>query len=320
MKQLFIFSLPRAGSTLLQRVLMGHEKIASVSEPWILLPQVYSLRNEGHLSEYSSRLSSQGINNLINKLPNKRDDYYESLGGFIKDIHCKLSSGEEYFLDKTPRYYYIIDEIKSIFPDSKFIFLFRSPEQVYSSMLKTWSNNRLTPFLGSYYDLTVGLQKLSEGYQRHERDSIGVNYEEFVSNPERELKRILDYLQLSYDSSILESFIKQDVKSSLGDPTGSIKYSQISKESLGKWKDNIDTYVKKKVVSRTIRKIDEKSLSLQGYNREEIINSINGLKINYSLREFRDLSDYVSNYFVRKFHLNILMSESFGWTKRKFFS
>jgi len=39
---IFILSLLRAGSTLLQRILMGHKDIASVTEPWFLLPFVDS--------------------------------------------------------------------------------------------------------------------------------------------------------------------------------------------------------------------------------------------------------------------------------------
>ena len=35
---IFLFSLPRSGSTLLQRVLMSHKDIASVAEPWLMLP------------------------------------------------------------------------------------------------------------------------------------------------------------------------------------------------------------------------------------------------------------------------------------------
>ena len=53
---IFVFSLPRSGSTLLQRVLMSHNDISSVAEPWILLPQIYSLKKEGTLSEYSPKL------------------------------------------------------------------------------------------------------------------------------------------------------------------------------------------------------------------------------------------------------------------------
>lgn len=41
---LFLLSLPRSGSTLAQRFLAAHDAIARASEPWILLPYLYTLR------------------------------------------------------------------------------------------------------------------------------------------------------------------------------------------------------------------------------------------------------------------------------------
>jgi len=321
MKQVFIFSLPRSGSTLLQRVLMGHNKINSVSEPWIMLPQLYSLKIDGHLSEYSSKLSYNGINDFIERLPNKKDDYYESLRKFIDDLQSKLSSNNEiYFLDKTPRYYYIIDELRAVFPEAKFIFLFRSPEQIYSSMTKTWSNNRLKPFLGSYFDLTIGFQKLTEGYLKHKKDSIKVNYEHFVSNPEVELKKIMNYLELDYDSKMIKTFVNQDTKGSLGDPTGVIDYSKISNDSLNKWKGTFNTITRKKVVYNTINKINKESFIEQGYDKVAILKSIKSLQVKLSFKEFRDIYDYTTNFIIRKYHLNLLFGKAFKWTKKKFFS
>ncbi|MFW6066259.1 MAG: sulfotransferase, partial [Planctomycetota bacterium] len=39
---LILFSLPRSGSTLLQRMLSLHGRIASTAEPWLLIPQLYA--------------------------------------------------------------------------------------------------------------------------------------------------------------------------------------------------------------------------------------------------------------------------------------
>ena len=49
-RPVFILSLPRAGSTLLQRMLNVHPEIASTVEPWILLPFLSSLREGGYVS------------------------------------------------------------------------------------------------------------------------------------------------------------------------------------------------------------------------------------------------------------------------------
>ena len=49
---IFLISLPRSGSTMLQRVLVGHSEIESSAEPWLMLPLVYSRRENGITAEY----------------------------------------------------------------------------------------------------------------------------------------------------------------------------------------------------------------------------------------------------------------------------
>ena len=50
---IFLYSLPRSGSTLLQRMLADNPVIATASEPWFLLPIVYSTKSSGVYAEYS---------------------------------------------------------------------------------------------------------------------------------------------------------------------------------------------------------------------------------------------------------------------------
>jgi len=321
MKQVFIFSLPRSGSTLLQRTLMAHQSIASISEPWILLPQIYSLKEQGTISEYGSMLASIGINNLINNLPRNIEDYYESLGKFIDEIHVKLSKNkEEYFLDKTPRYYLIINELRQIFPEAKFIFLFRSPEQIYSSMIQTWANNRLKPFLDSYHDLLNGNKKLSKAYSQFKNQSIAIRYEDFVGNTETQLKFILDYLDLPYDPLMIQNFQNQETKGGLGDPTGIVDYNTISNKSLIKWKQSITSPFRKKIIYNLIKKIDTNDLKIQGYDKKNILNSILDIKTRIKFSDLRDLSDYCCDYLIRKFNLHLFFSKTFKWIRTKFMS
>ena len=70
--------------------------------------------------------------------------YPGSLDEFKKDIqklslklynYNQLDKGQLYFLDKTPRYYHIIQELKDLFPESKFVILVRNPVSVFSSIM-----------------------------------------------------------------------------------------------------------------------------------------------------------------------------------------
>ncbi len=146
-KPVFLISLPRCGSTLLQRILMGHSKISSIAEPWLLLPFIYTCKSTGIISAYSHQATRIGITDVINNLPNKQKDYYKFVSDFAYNIYNSLSKpGSVYFLDKTPRYSLIIPEIAEIFPEAKFIFLFRNPVQIFASMLAIKDKNNTKRF------------------------------------------------------------------------------------------------------------------------------------------------------------------------------
>jgi hypothetical protein len=186
---IFIYSLPRSGSTLLQRILASHPQIASTAEPWVALSPIYTLRTEGTLSEYNHKLAAQATNEFINNLPNGKKDYYESIRKFLFDLYSKQCiNNERYFLDKTPRYYSIIEDIDAVFPCAKSIFLFRNPVQTFASIISSRWQNRLYGLATHYQDLTQGPVKLANAYQRMQSKSLAVRYEELVNKPSTSYK------------------------------------------------------------------------------------------------------------------------------------
>ncbi|MEM6338711.1 MAG: sulfotransferase [Pseudomonadota bacterium] len=280
MVPLFIFSLPRSGSTLLQRILMSHKDIASVAEPWLLLPLIYSLKQDGVLTEYVHVCSYKGLEDFIKNLPNKDNDYFKALSIFVNTLYEKQCRNNEiYFLDKTPRYYLIIPEIAKIFPNAKFIFLFRNPVQVMSSIIQTWSNGTLMKLYSYHRDLNYGPKALSEGFNLLKDKSYAIQYEEFLTQPKKYIHEICSYLQIDFDENMLNTFCEQDIKGRFGDPTGSKEYKSIEKKSLIKWKKTFNTKFRKKLVFDYINSIDDSVLTTQGYSKKGIIDEIENLKV-----------------------------------------
>ncbi len=56
-----------------------------------------------------------------------------------------------------------------------------------------------------------------------------MQYEEFVTNPEKYVSEICKYLEISFDPTMLKNFSKQDTKGRMGDPTGTKKYTPLKK-------------------------------------------------------------------------------------------
>ena len=288
----FIFSLPRSGSTMLQRVLMSHCDIASSAEPWILLHLIYSLNQNGMIAEYAHDVSSEAIQSFIESLPNNKSDYFNELGNLatnLYNLHCK--NNEVYFLDKTPRYHLIIPEIEKMFPTAKFIFLFRNPVQVLSSIIQTWGNGLLYNLHKSESDLKDGPANLSKGYELLKAKSIAIQYEEYVSNPEYYNRKLCDYLDISYDHNMHHNFIYQNTRGRMGDPSGILEYDQIKTDSLNKWKDVFNTPFRKKIVYDYINSIGSDLLLTQGYDKKSILADINSLCVGRN--RMRDRIDYL---------------------------
>ena len=144
MKLIFLFSLPRSGSTLLQRLIASHPQISTTSEPWLILPYLYTIREKGICAEFDYNTSSVAIQDFCRALPNGEEDYLLEVRALVERLYAKVSRKEQttYFLDKTPRYHLVINEIYKLFPESKKIFLWRNPLSVMTSIMSTWGQGK----------------------------------------------------------------------------------------------------------------------------------------------------------------------------------
>src|SRR2546427_380355 len=91
-RPLFLFSLPRAGSTLVQRVLASHPEISTTAEPWLLLPQLYATRLDGIYTEYGQIQSTKALTDFARELPQGEDEYRRELNRFISRLYARASS------------------------------------------------------------------------------------------------------------------------------------------------------------------------------------------------------------------------------------
>ena len=300
---IFIFSLPRSGSTLLQRILMSHKDIASVSEPWFLLPFVYTTKRQGIATDYQHNVAFEAFEDFVNNLPNKENTYYDALKNFASELYAQqCKNGEMYFLDKTPRYYFIIPEIARIFPDAKFIFLFRNPIHVMSSIIQTWGKGHLSHLYNHEKDLNFGPKALSDGYELLKEKAIAIQYEQYVSHPEKSFKYICEYLEIEYDDKMLQNFINQNTKGRMGDPTGIKEYSSITTSSFYKWKNTFNTPFRKKLIYNYIETISSDTLRAHGYSKKEILREIENM-ITVKQNRLRDELDCFFVFLMKKINL-----------------
>lgn len=277
-RPLFLLSLPRSGSTLVQRILAGHDQIATTPEPWILLPQIYALRERGIYAEYGQTPAARAIREFSERLPGGPMDYQTELRGFVSRLYDRASSGgETYFLDKTPRYHHIVDDLFDLFPDGKFVFLWRNPLSIAASISETWGHGRwnVEKYRADLYD---GVAHLVAASASHQDRSIAVRFEELLDPSSGIWERLFGYLQLEFDPGLLSSFSAVQLRARMGDPTGSQAYRSLSTEPIDKWRSSISNPVRKRWCKVYLRWIGERRLGTMGYDLRDLLQELSGVR------------------------------------------
>lgn len=300
---IFLLAAPKSGSTLLQRLLAAHSLISSADEPWLLLPLVYATRSEGIFAEYGARSCRISIETLSNALPGKREDYWHACGLMARDIYQKLSAlGTVYFLDKTPRYHLIADELPKIFPDAKFVFLRRSPLSIMASMIEH-NGGKICGLRLGQIDILDGFPNLAGAAERMAKDACLVQYENLVRDPAGELNRIMAFLDLSVEESQTVNF--RNVGFDRGDRTGR-SYSKVEQDSLEKWRKTLATPSRKRLAARLLGRIDREVLENHGYNKHELQQELQSLQVSWTLKNVLEFGELAASNIYAAFQGYVL--------------
>lgn len=261
---IFLFSLPRSGSTLLQRVLSTHHEVATAAEPWLLLPLFGALGGLGTFSQYNHESATYAINAFLELTPNGRKDFYEAVSLFACRLYDKAGAEHKYFLDKTPRYHVIGNEIMQSFPTGKFIFLVRNPMAIYASIINTWQQAHVFK-----YDLYLGFERFFENLETPHSNIHIVRYEELVSSPEQVVRSICEYLDLDFQPGMITSFSQIGfAEGAMGNPAPrQLREKHIYTESSNKWQGILnDNIFRRKMALSYLNFIGSERMQSLGYD------------------------------------------------------
>lgn len=231
-------------------------------------------------SEYWQATCHLALNDFVGRLPGGRGEYLSHVAGFVKDLYARIEggSGAKVFIDKTPRYYLIVPFLAEAFPDARFIFLFRNPLEVLSSILKTWHHDRMTPRLrGSYVDIMRGPRLMAEGAKLLGDRALCLDYRELVSVPEDVMRRSCDYMGITFSEVMLTGYRSVQFEGIMGDPTGVQSYGGVSTESLAKWKRGLSNAYRKWFARRYVRFLGDETLAGFGLTERGLLEEIDAI-------------------------------------------
>lgn len=275
-KLIFLISQPRSGSSLLQQLLLRSDRISSTPESWQMLQLVHTYKLSNNDGGYNAKQASINFNRYLNEA----DDGLKLFKEYIRKLGLSLYQDRthqgNYFLDKTPRYYHIIEELNDLFPSAKFIFLVRNPLSVFASILDYNFKGDYKSFLSMedrQNDLFLAPKKIGEAI--HNNHTF-VRYEDLISDPQKELKRLFDYLEIDMGDKDFSSYtIEGKFKDSNAIDSKSLKEHQSPVTNyLDSWKEVIDTVQKKRLASEYLQKLGKVDAYTNVYNIDDIIRTL----------------------------------------------
>lgn len=217
----FIVGCPRSGTTLLQRMLDSHPQLAVANDTHFIpravqkLGLTSNLRLTAPLVEFVRHYRRYPRLGLPDAAIDNAASTAETYPEFISNIYRQFAEAKAKPLsgEKTPDYVKNLPMLNHLFPEARFIHIYRDGRDVALSTLE-WATNSKGPGRLEYWkESPVGVsalwwkQQVSTG--REDGASIGADrylevcYELLVDQPEDELRRIADFLDLPYTEKMI---------------------------------------------------------------------------------------------------------------------
>ena len=225
----FIVGCSRSGTTLLQTLLDAHPNIAIPPESHIFdrFSEIFDTYGDLHQISHlrllvkdllrDERIKQWQLKTTVSAFCDElRDLSLRSVLSLLFELYAR-QQGKGHWGDKTPDHIMYLSEIKSLFPEAKFIHLIRDGRDVANSLLRVFFGPNTIDQAAYRWKRDVSAfwqfkKNLSPG------DYLEIFYENLVAHPQEELKKILTFLEedekqlkgIPLQGSVKEHYIKLD--------------------------------------------------------------------------------------------------------------
>jgi len=236
----FIVGYPRSGTTLVHHAIMTSGEFPSLGVETHYFSHYF--RRYGNLKEQknAARLRDALAESIWWPKLNLPDDMLQECivnaeGDYGRVFDAIMSAfasshGVSAWIEKTPWHMLYIPEIRSVFPNAKFIVMVRDPRDVALSVIAYGWSRSLTKCLVAW---RWHMRQLQSDLRRCNLSALFIRYEDFVNEPGREFRRCEKFLGMKLTDSYTsdQSFgVMRSGNSSYED-----KMAGISKSGVGRW-------------------------------------------------------------------------------------
>ena len=174
--------------------------------------------------------------------------------------------------DKNPQYSKRPSQLKKIFPEAKFVHIVRDYRDHIISMQRVKLLYGYLPLISHLWRKSQ--QQIFKFKKTYPGDIISLKYEDLATNPTRSLQNVCDFLEVEFNSEILNYHEQKDAITN----TNQLKSSEILHGNLFKpiSADNVNKW-KSEMPERNIKGADffvGKYAELSGYERQYLGKSL----------------------------------------------
>lgn len=275
----FLVSLPRSGSTLLQRILAGHPDIGTLPEPWIMLNPCHGLHGEKLSGDYEPAMASAALEGFLTNSGGGTALYDSAVRAMGEQLYgtALAGSGKRIFLDKTPRYFHILPELRRVYPAARFIFLLRHPLAVMTSALHTWFEGDVDAFLNNNnaVDCFDGPIRLYETLSELGEAAVCVQYEKLVTDPAGEIRRLCNRIGIAYCEDMLNYDGTAMPPSEFGDQVNIARHTRPVADFVDGWRDRFRDPATAALARDLLERLGADVFNTLGYDHGDALAAIN---------------------------------------------
>lgn len=242
----FIVGIGRSGTTLLMSMLNAHPEIQATPEinffnffsgRWESKKR-FSEKNKSLVMQFVLRYKNHNFSGFGFDLEQFGKTKSRSFNELYRNFYGSFTYGGErkhsrFFFDKNPINSLYLGRIIRLFPESKFVFLLRDPRAGYLSRRQKINFRSTNIYFNAYRWLLYNQEVLKFAKQYPEKFFL-LRYEDLVSDPEWEMRRMADFFQFGYDERMLrfhENVVKNSFQKAAAEnqERAFTKYTDLSK-------------------------------------------------------------------------------------------
>ena len=229
---MFVGGSPRSGTTLMRVMLDAHPSVRCGEETRIIP------RFIGYIQQYL-QLYQKRKNGITKNAIDSANAAY------IFEIIKRHSKNASYLCTKDPTTLEYSQYLASIFPNSKFVLMIRDARATVHSVDSRYINSggyQIKNFLENFQNWNSLIERMYSQCVAIGLDRcLPVYYEQLVLHPERELRNILSFLNLSWNDNVLnhEKYIGAKISLSKTEKSSDQVVKPVNLEGLDLWFDKI---------------------------------------------------------------------------------